>query len=180
MAVDKGAGPYQIIRSGRRTVAIEVKRDCTVVVRAPKLMSGAEIGRIVEEHRAWIEAHVEKARQSAGKYAEPGEAERLEYIRRAKEYLPGRVAHYGSLMGLAPSGIAITGAATRFGSCSPKNRLCFSWRLMRYPDEAIDCVVVHELAHIAVKNHGKDFYALIEAVMPDYRLRKRLLKTIVR
>jgi predicted metal-dependent hydrolase len=49
---------------------------------------------------------------------------------------------------------------------------------MRCPDEAIDCVVVHELAHIVHKNHGKDFYALINSVMPDYKLRKKLLKTV--
>ena len=97
-------------------------------------------------------------------------------IERAKVELPPRVSHYAKLMGLIPAGITITGAEKRFGSCSAKNRLCFSWHLMRYPEAAIDYVVVHELAHIPHKNHGKAFYALIETVLPDYKARKKLLK----
>jgi predicted metal-dependent hydrolase len=79
-------------------------------------------------------------------------------------------------MGLEPTGVGITGAEKRFGSCSAKNRLSFSWRLMRYPEAAVDYVVVHELAHIRHKNHGKEFYALIESYMPDYKERRKLLK----
>ena len=73
-------------------------------------------------------------------------------------------------------GITVTGARTRFGSCSPKNRLCFSFRLMEYPLPAIEYVVVHELAHIRHKNHGPDFYRLVEGTLPDYRQRIGLLK----
>ena len=75
-----------------------------------------------------------------------------------------------------PTGITITSARTRFGSCSGKNRLSFSWRLMQYPDEAIDYVVVHELAHIAHKNHGPDFHSCVAAVLPDHRERRALLR----
>jgi predicted metal-dependent hydrolase len=47
---------------------------------------------------------------------------------------------------------------------------------MLYPEEAIDYVVVHELAHIKYKNHGMEFYKLIESILPDYKKRKALLK----
>ena len=79
-------------------------------------------------------------------------------------------------MGLEPAGITISSAQKRFGSCTAKNRLCFSYRLMRYPEEAIEYVVVHELAHLVHRNHGKDFYALVASVMPDYKKRDALLK----
>lgn len=82
-------------------------------------------------------------------------------------------------MGLTPAGIKITSAEKRFGSCSAKDSLCFSYRLMLYPPDAVDYVVVHELAHIRHKNHGKQFYALIAQVMPDYKERERLLKTVM-
>ena len=78
-------------------------------------------------------------------------------------------------MGLRPAGITITGARTRFGSCSSKRRISFSFRLMQYPPEAIDYVVVHELAHLRHMNHSAQFYALIE-YMPDYKARRALLK----
>ena len=77
---------------------------------------------------------------------------------------------------MEPTGITVTGAQTRFGSCSPKNRLCFSFRLMDYPMAAIEYVVVHELAHIRHKNHGPDFYKEIAAVLPDWQARRQLLK----
>ena len=99
-----------------------------------------------------------------------------EYIAAAKEYLPDRVAYYSGLMGVTPTGITVTGAKKRFGSCSGKNSLCFSWRLMRYPSEAIEAVVVHELAHIRHKNHSTAFYAEVERWLPDYKKRIQLLK----
>ena len=57
-----------------------------------------------------------------------------------------------------------------------KNSICFSWRLMLYPPEAIDYVIVHELAHIRHHDHSPAFYALIERYMPDWRERMKLLK----
>ena len=86
------------------------------------------------------------------------------------------MARYAAIMGVTPTGITVTGAKTRFGSCSYQNRLCFSWRLMAYPDEAIDYVVVHELAHIRHKNHSPAFYSFIEQVLPDYKSRIKMLK----
>ena len=79
-------------------------------------------------------------------------------------------------MGVTPTGIKITTARKRYGSCSGKNSLCFSCFLMNYPEEAIDLVVVHELCHIKVRNHGPDFYALLERYLPDHKERKKLLK----
>ena len=78
--------------------------------------------------------------------------------------------------GSALTGIRITSARTRFGSCSGKNSLCFSWRLMEYPEEAIDYVVVHELAHLRYMNHGAEFYALIARYLPDWKTRRALLR----
>mgnify|MGYP000174709420 CR=1 FL=1 len=79
-------------------------------------------------------------------------------------------------MGLVPAGIKITSARTRFGSCSGKNSICFSWRLMLYPPEAIDYVIVHELAHIRHHDHSPAFYREVEAYLPDWRARRALLR----
>ena len=79
-------------------------------------------------------------------------------------------------MGVTPTGLKITTARKRWGSCSGKNSLCFSCFLMDRPEAAIDLVVVHELCHIQVKNHGPAFYALLERYLPDWRERKQLLR----
>ena len=169
--------PYRVIRSNRRSLGLEITRDLEVLVRAPRRVSQAQIEAFVQEHMAWLETHMELARVRAERRPpEPTEEERAALIRRARELIPQRVEHYSRIMGLRPTGITITGAEKRFGSCSGKNRLCFAWRLMAYPDEAIDYVVVHELAHIKYKNHSREFYALIASVLPDYRRREAILQ----
>ncbi len=167
---------YVLIRSSRRTMSLEVTRELTVQVRAPLRTPKKEIDRFVERHEAWICKHLEKQRLRALANPEPTEEEKKVLIARAKKELPEKVAHYAAIMGVQPTGITVTGASKRYGSCSAKNRLCFTWRLMRCPDEAIDSVVVHELAHIIHKNHGPRFYELILSVMPDYYERKKMLE----
>ena len=167
---------YELIRSSRRTIALEVTPDCRVLVRAPMRLSRGQIDEFAAQHALWIEKQLERQRTRQSRHPEPAEQERNEYIRRAQETLPEKTAFYGSLMGLRPTGVTITNAKKRFGSCSGKNRICFSWRLMQYPEEAIDYVVVHELAHIRHKDHSKAFYDCIAQVLPDWRERRALLK----
>lgn len=167
---------YTLIRSDCRTLSMEIAKDLSLLVRAPRRCPQRDVDRFVERHADWYAGHSETLRKRLEKYPEPTKAERTKLIQRAKAVLPERVAFYSGIMGLSPESVKITGAEKRFGSCSSKNRICFSWRLMRYPDEAIDYVVVHELAHIAYKNHGGEFYGLVASVLPDYKSRRKLLK----
>lgn len=167
--------PYELIRSGRRTLALEL-RGGRVTVRAPYRTSQAAIDRFVAAHADWIARGLAKQEARAAAHPEPTDAERAAYIRQAKAYLPQRVAYYSERMGLYPTQVRITGARTRFGSCSSQGHICFSWRLMQYPPEAIDYVVVHELAHLRYMNHGAEFYALIARYLPDWKARRALLQ----
>ncbi len=72
-------------------------------------------------------------------------------------------------MGVSPTGIKINSAKKRYGSCTGENSLNFSLYLMDKPDEFINYVVIHELAHIRHHNHSKDFYKFIEQFMPEYK-----------
>lgn len=168
--------PYRIVRSQRKTLALEVTRDAEVVVRAPNRCPAREIERFVSGHRHWLETHLTRMQQRLERRPEPTPEEAAVLLARAREVLPQKLAYYAALMGLRPTGLRITSAKTRFGSCSAKNSICFSWRLMQYPDEAVDYVVVHELAHIREKNHGRAFYALVGQYLPDWRERRALLK----
>ncbi|BAK98242.1 hypothetical protein OBV_10440 [Oscillibacter valericigenes Sjm18-20] len=168
---------YTLIRSRRRTLALEITRDCRLLVRAPMRCPEATIREFVTRNQLWIDRSMAKVRQRTAESGPPPTAEEIDALKaRARATLPEKVAHYGAIMGLCPTGVNVTTAQKRYGSCSGKNSLCFSCYLMRSPDEAIDAVVVHELAHIRYKNHGKSFYALIEQYMPDYKARKKLLK----
>ena len=167
---------YQLIRSKRKTLAIEITREARLVVRAPLRCPQWRIDRFLAEKQAWIALHLEKMQQRRENHPEPTAEEEVLLRQKAQALLPGLVAQYAAQMEVQPTGITVTGARTRFGSCSPKNRLSFSFRLMSYPLAAIEYVVVHELAHIRHKNHGPDFYAEVEKILPDWRQRNQLLK----
>ena len=168
--------PYTLRRSRRRTISLEITPTGEILVRAPMRMPEAAIRAFVEKHDGWIEKYRPAVLEKAAVMEEIIPQRQAELIARAKEELPRRVAHWAAVMDLSPSGVKITGAAKRFGSCSAKNSLCFSWRLLLYPPEAVDYVVVHELAHIVHKNHQAGFYALVARYLPDYKQREALLR----
>ena len=166
---------FELIRSRRRTLGLEI-REGRVIVRAPLAASADAIRAFVAAHEDWIALHLARDEARRAAHPEPDEARRAELISRAQEELPPLVSRYGRIMGLAPARVTITGARTRLGSCSSRGSICFSWRLMDYPADAIEYVVVHELAHMRHMDHGQDFYREIERVLPDYRRRIALLK----
>ena len=155
---------YTVIRSRRRTLALEVTRQGTALVRAPLHAADEDIARFVDSHRQWLEKHL-AARQTAL------------WRQQAKDLLPPLVAQWAQRMGVQPAGITITAARTRFGSCSGKDRLSFSLYLMAYPPAAIEYVVVHELAHIRHHDHSPAFYREVETYLPDWRARRALLRS---
>ena len=169
---------YELIRSQRRTMSIEVDASGTVLVRAPRFMPKGRIDAFVEERRDWIERARTRQAKRQEKLPDIREEDKPLYVKRAKAILPPKIDYYARRMGVKPMGLTVTSARTRFGSCSGKDRLSFSWRLMAYPEAAIDYVVVHELAHIRYKDHSRAFYGFIESILPDYRDRIRLLKGI--
>ena len=166
----------KIIRSKRKTLSLEVKENGEVVLRAPFWCSDKTIDAFVNEKNDWLKSALERQKKISENKVQLDDKRIAELKRSAKILLPERVRYYSRIMGVEPTGIKITSAQKRFGSCNTKNSICFSYLLMLYPQEAIDYVVVHELAHIRFHNHGKDFYSFIESVLPDYRNREKLLK----
>ena len=169
---------YKLIRSERRTLSMELSPEGDLILRAPRRMPLRLIEQFVASHEDWIAKHREKIRRRAD-FDEAhfsSEEQVRELITRAKEILPRKTEYWAKIMGVTPAGVRITRAKKRFGSCSPENRIAYSYRLMAYPEEAIDYVVVHELAHIRHKNHSPDFYAFIARFLPNYKAREAILK----
>lgn len=166
---------YVIIRSNRKTLALEVKRGGEVIVRAPLRMTEQKIVEFLNFRYNWLIKAVERQKSRKDNYDIPPE-KILELKQKAEEVLPRRVEYFSKIMNLYPQTVKINLAKTRFGSCSGKNNINFSAFLMMFPIEAIDYVVVHELAHIKYKNHQKEFYDFVKLYMPDYKKRAALLK----
>ena len=166
---------YTLIRTDRKTIAIYIRPGGLVEVRAPRRCSRREIDAFVAAKKAWIEekSALALARPKAG--IDPGLEAQCRA--RAREILPGKTAYFAARMGVAPAKVNITGAKTRWGSCSGKGNLNFSWRLMLAGEDEIDYVVVHELAHLREMNHSPRFWAVVASILPDYRERRKSLTT---
>lgn len=166
---------YKIVYSDRRTLSIEVNAEAEIVVRSPKRVSKRKIEKILLNKKDWLEKAVEKQKLRKKRRKSYTEAEIADLKKRALEIIPKKVDFYSKIIGVSPTGVKITAAKTRFGSCSGKNSLCFSLYLADYPDEAIDYVVVHELCHILEHNHSKRFWKAVEKYLPDYKIRQQHL-----
>ena len=95
----------------------------------------------------------------------------------AKSYLPLRVKELADKFGFTYKGISVKNAGTRWGSCSASNNINLNIQLMRLPQQLCDYIILHELAHTVQKNHGKNFWALLDKVTGNARgLDKQLKK----
>ena len=166
---------YNLIKTKRKTISLSVNNELQVIVRAPMRVNKKFIDSFVEKHAQWIEKQ-KKIIQDRNNNRAKEDIENLKAL--AKDLLPKRVKYYSDIMGVSPSGIKITSAKSRWGSCSYKNSLCFSYRVMLLPLELIDLIVVHELAHIRVKDHSKRFYDEVYKYMPDYNAKKQSLRKL--
>lgn len=208
----------QLIRSERKTLALIVKPDGSLIVRAPLRASEQSIWEFVEKNKSWIQKKqaevlailpVQPKEYVSGEHfmylgcAYPLEIvahqmkelvleERFKLIQSAQANAHGvferwyraqgrriiteRVNFYSSQHGFHYKKLGITGARTRWGSCSADGSLNFSWRLILSPMDAVDYVVVHELVHTVFHNHSKRFWKKVASILPDYPARRKWLR----
>jgi predicted metal-dependent hydrolase len=172
----------EIIKSNRKTLAIEIKKDLRIIVRAPMFVSNTEIQMIVKEKSAWIKKHIEKIKlQNEQEKQNPipkfTEQEIHNFVDKAMKIIPKRVEYYAKIMDVSYGRITIRNQKTRWGSCSAKGHLNFNCLLIMCPTEVLDYVVVHELCHLKEMNHSKNFWRLVKRFCPEYEQYKKWLKT---
>lgn len=170
---------YKVIYSNRKTIAIEVKADGQIVVKAPRHARQRQIEAFLAEKEEWIRTAVKRQQKRADENAQIPKLTNEE-IRvladRASKDIAGRVRYFAPLVGTTFNRITIRNQTTRWGSCSGKGNLNFNCLLMLTPEEVRDYVVVHELCHRLQMNHSKAFWAEVERVLPDYASRRDWLK----
>ncbi len=167
---------YEIIRSSRKTAAIQIK-DGRVIVRAPHFASNKDIRGFVESNSEWISKHLamSEERRAEASY-KLSQAELKALYSKAAEVIPERVEYFAPLVGVRYGRITIRRQRTKWGSCSSKGNLNFNCLLMLAPPEVIDGVVVHELCHLKEMNHSERFYAEVNRVYPGYAESREWLK----
>jgi predicted metal-dependent hydrolase len=98
------------------------------------------------------------------------------YREEAAKEIHSRCMWFSMMTGYSPSSVRITDARQRWGSCTSKGGLNFSWRLIQAPLEIVDYVIVHELVHLKQPDHSPKFWAKVEVLMPDYNRRREWLR----
>ena len=168
-----------LVRSSRKTLAVQIRTDGTVIARAPLRMPKDRILCFLSEKASWIRMQQgkmqerEKMRQQARIHLDA--AQEKELRERAKSVLAQRTAYFARQVGVTYGRITVRDQKTRWGSCSQTGNLNFNFRLILAPPEVLDYVVVHELCHRRQMNHSAQFWQEVAQVLPDYRKRKAWL-----
>ncbi len=168
-----------LVRSSRKTLAVQIRADGTVIARAPLRMPKDRILCFLSEKASWIRMQQgkmqerEKMRQQACIHLDA--AQEKELRERAKSVLAQRTAYFARQIGVTYGRITVRDQKTRWGSCSQTGNLNFNFRLILAPSEVLDYVVVHELCHRRQMNHSAQFWQEVAQVLPDYRKRKAWL-----
>ena len=168
----------RLIRARRKTLSIRITQEGNLEIRAPLGMPKGEIEAFLKEKAQWIETHRAKvlAEYAQGQEAPLGEEEILTLAEQMRQRLPETLNHHAASMGVTFGRVTIRCQQTRWGSCSSRGNLNFNCLLMLAPEEVLDYVVVHELAHRKQMNHSALFWQEVERECPDYKKSLRWLK----
>ena len=159
---------YEIKYSKIKNVYIQIK-DGKVIVKAPRRVSKKEIEKILEQKSEWIRKTMEKETKKQ-------EKKPLYTKEEFKEIVEKHVNELIKQTGLMPNKITIKQIKYAWGSCSSKKNITINLELIKYSEQAIRYVILHEFCHIKYMNHSKDFWNLVAKYMPDYKLVKKEFK----
>ncbi|MDD4816637.1 MAG: SprT family zinc-dependent metalloprotease [Victivallaceae bacterium] len=206
---------YSVVRSRRRTSAVEV-RNGRVILRLPTAAPPDAADRLFRRYEKWIAAKLEeqKTRQAPPELklefgvklpllgmeyllkvgvrrgfdrafyltGDDGdnlpEALRKLYRRLAADFLRARLDFLAKQYNISYTGLRISGARRRWGSCSAQGSIILNWRLLMLEEALCDCVICHELAHRTVMNHSPDFYRRFDELCPERRSLEPKLKSM--
>lgn len=173
----------EVVRSARKTLALQVRDPGCVVVRAPRRVSQASIRRFVAQHEEWVAAALKRVEASRRAREDAvaqegllGQDDLAVLAMQAREAVPARVAYFAPRIGVSYGRITLRCQKTRWGSCSAKGNLNFNVLLMLAPPEVLDYVVVHELCHRLEMNHSPRFWELVARHDPAYKEHKAWLR----
>ena len=166
---------YTIVRSNRKTAAVQVTEDGRVLVRCPNRTTDAEAKKILDAHRHWVQKQLD-AIENRPKLPPLTTAQIHDLANRMVPVLERKLPHYAALLGVSYGNVTVRNQRTLWGSCSGKGNLNFNCLLMLAPPAVMDYVMVHELCHRLEMNHSAAFWANVERVIPDYRVHRQWLQ----
>lgn len=166
--MNKTMPEYEIKYSKIKNIYIQIKNG-KVIVKSPKRISKKEIEKIIEQKSEWIKKTIEKENKKQ-------EKKELYTKEEFKEIIEKNANELIQKTGLRPNKITIKQIKYAWGSCSSKKNITLNLELIKYSQQAIRYVILHELCHLKYMNHSKDFWDLVEKYMPNYKQIKKELR----
>ena len=155
---------YEITYSKIKNVYIQIKEG-KIIIKAPKRISKKELEKIIENKSEWIKSSLEKSKQKQEK------SEKY-----TKEIVEKQANELIKETGLVPNKIRIKDIKYAWGTCSANKNITINYKLIKYSEQAIKYVILHELCHLKYMNHSKEFWGLVERYMQNYKEIKREFK----
>lgn len=169
---------FVLQRKKVKNLNMRIRQNGDVYVSAPSRMPIAEIKEFVASKSAWIdEARIKYGNSPLAKADEASADEKDEWRQAVSATAPVLIEEWSDILGVKAGKIVYREMRSRWGSCQPATgRICLNTRLALFPPECLEYVVVHELCHLLIRGHGKDFHELMDSVMPDWKSRRAKLR----
>jgi predicted metal-dependent hydrolase len=171
---------YRVRVSPRaKHLRLTVQNDGRVVVTVPRGFSLTKAWEFVAEKEDWIQKKRQLIQNHKPKFNYPiGSKAYQQYKKSALELVRHRIAQYNIFYRFQYRSISIRNQKTRWGSCSSRGNLQFNYQIVFLPIHLADYLIVHELCHLGAMNHSLKFWQLVEKSIPDYKLRRKELRTL--
>ena len=159
---------YEIQYSKIKNIYIQI-RNGKVIIKMPKRIPKKEIEKIIQQKSGWIQKNLEK--ESKRKEKTPLYTQE-EFKQIIEKYFNELIKETG----LSPNKITIKQIKSAWGTCSSRKNITINAQLIKYSENAIKYVILHELCHLKYMNHSKEFWNLVEKYMPNYKEIKKEFK----
>lgn len=170
--------PYQIQASKKaRRLRISVYRNLRVVVTLPVGFKISEAEKYLRQKLDWVKKSLNHFMKfPPAPIVKYGKKDYLQNKAAALALAKNKLGQFNKFYGFSYNRVSIKNQKTRWGSCSKKGNLNFNYKIVHLPENLVDYLVVHELCHLREMNHSRDFWALVEKTIPDYKILRRQLR----
>ncbi|HLM84024.1 MAG TPA: YgjP-like metallopeptidase domain-containing protein [Candidatus Bathyarchaeia archaeon] len=161
-----------------RYMRLSVRKDLSVTVTVPWRFDERMARDFVVEKSRWLLGKLEYFEGKKSSFPEPNRKDYLRYKDQAKLLVEKKLVAFNGLYNFSWKKIVIRNPITRWGSCSEKGNLNFSYRLVFLPEDLQDYIIVHELCHLGQFNHSQNFWSLVGQTIPDYQKKRSAIRAL--
>lgn len=160
-----------------KSLTITVKPDASVMVTTPYFFPMNVVEHALRKQADWVLEKIVHFESNKNMFmSELGDREYQRYKEKAKAFIISQAEELNKTYKFAYNRISVRNQSTVWGSCSQNKNLNFNFKLYFLPGHLAEYVIAHELCHLQELNHSKDFWALVEQTIPDYKQRVKELK----